>query len=373
MVMNRRQNDPAHPRILIVKLSSLGDIIHALPVPVSLRATLPLAKIGWVVERRWLPLVARHPDLDAVFTVDTFRLRASARTLPQAWPELQADLRRIHAFAPTWAVDLQGTLKSALVVRLSGAKYRLGLARPVQRERGAHWFYNRHVTPASAHVVDQLLDLAAGVLPPGTALERIHQFPFPIPETAASDAGRWLEENRVGPFVFLSPGGGWASKRWPTERFAELADRLHRDFGLAAVLNRGPGEQAMDDAFRRATAIRARIFSGDAVHLAAILSRARLVVGGDTGPLHLAAALGTPVVALFGPTDPCRNGPFSSRAIVLHKEHLASYPRSQRYSPNMLAITAEEVAAACGELLARAPEGTQTAAQGGAHNGGATR
>lgn len=370
--MSRPRSDPAHPRILIVKLSSLGDILHALPVPASLRATLPLAKIAWVVERRWLPLVARHPDLDAVFTVDTFRLRASLRGLPQAWPEVQGDLRRLRAFAPTWALDLQGTLKSALITRLSGAKYRLGLARPVQRERGAHWFYNRHVTPASTHVVDQLLDLAAGILPAGTALERLHHFPFPIPETAASDVQRWLEENRVGPFAFLSPGGGWASKRWPTGRFAELADLLHRNFGLAAVLNRGPGEQALDDAFRRATAIRARIFSGDAVHLAAILSRARLVIGGDTGPMHLAAALGTPVIALFGPTDPRRNGPFSTRALVLRKEHLTSYPRSQRYSPNMLAISAEEVAAAAGELLAgTAAAGARTAAF--ESDGGGTR
>lgn len=342
--------DPVHPRILLVKLSSLGDIIHALPVAVSLRATLPLAKIAWVVERRWLPLVARHPDLDAVFSVDTFRLRAAPRT----WPEFQADMRRIRGFAPTWAVDLQGTLKSALVTRLAGAKYRLGLAHVAERERGAHWFYNRHAVPHSEHVVDQLLDLAAATLPAGTPLERVHQFPFPIPETAAADVQRWLEQNRVGPFVFLSPGGGWASKRWPTERFAELAERLHRDFGLAAVLNRGPGEKAMDDAFRRATAIRARIFSGDTVHLAAILASARLAVGGDTGPLHLAAALGTPVVALFGPTDPRRNGPFSPQAIVLHKTNLASYPRSQRYSPNMLGISVEEVLAACGELLGRA-------------------
>jgi heptosyltransferase-1 len=341
--------DPLHPRLLLIKLSSLGDIVHALPVPGSLRATLPLARIAWVVERRWLPLVARHPDLDAVFTVDTFRLRAA----PGTWPEFQADMRRIRAFAATWAVDLQGTLKSALVTRLAGAKYRLGLARSVERERGAHWLYNRHVVPESAHVVDQILDIAAAAVPPPGSLERLRQFPFPIPESAQLATRRWLEDNRVGPFVFLSPGGGWASKRWPTERFAELADRLQRDYGLAAVLNRGPGEQAMDDAFRRATAIRARMFSGDAVQLAAMLAQARLAVGGDTGPLHLAAALGTPVVALFGPTDPARNGPFSSRAIVLHKPHLASYPRGQRYSPNMLAISVDEVAAACGELLAR--------------------
>ncbi|MGH9536267.1 MAG: glycosyltransferase family 9 protein, partial [Terriglobales bacterium] len=290
---------------------------------------------------------ARHPDLDAVFTVDSFRLRAA----PGTWPEFRADIKKIRAFGATWAVDLQGTLKSALVARLAGAKYRLGLARAAERERGAHWFYNRHAVPRSTHVVDQLLDVAAAASP-NTPLERLRQFPFPIPETAQQDTYRWLQENHVGPFVFLSPGGGWASKRWPTERFAELAGRLHRDYGLAAVLNRGPGERALDEAFRRATAIRARIFSGDAAHLAAMLTQARLAVGGDTGPLHLAAALGTPVVALFGPTDPLRNGPFSSRVIVLHKPHLASYRRSQRYSPNMLAISVEEAAAACGELLA---------------------
>lgn len=330
-------------RILIVKLSSMGDIIHALPVACSLRATWPTAKIAWAAERRWQPLIAAHPDLDNVFTVDSFRLRAN----PHTWPEFQRDMKAIRAFAPQWAIDLQGTMKSALVTFLSGAPQRVGFAPGSIRERWASYLYNHRVTPTSAHIVDQLLDVATGLGP----WQRVHRFPFPIPEEVQTDVRSWLEDNRVGPFVFLSPGGGWASKRWPTDRYASLADRLQQQYGLASVLNRGPGEQAMDDAFRRASAIRARIFSGDPMHLAAILREARLVVGGDTGPLHLAAALGTPVVALFGPTDPLRNGPHSSRAIVIRKADQTSYQRSSRYSPAMLAITVDEVAAACAELL----------------------
>lgn len=330
-------------RILIVKLSSMGDIIHALPVACSLRATWPEARIGWAVERRWVPLIASHAAWDEVFTVDTFRLRGDPRT----WPEFQQEMRTIRAFRPTAALDLQGTFKSALVTRFSGAPRRLGFAFPALRERGAGLFYTQRIAPSSAHVVDQMLDLAEGLGP----LHRVRQFPFPIPEAIQQDVRRWREENRVGPFVFLSPGGGWASKRWPTERYALLTEKLEQEYGLASVLNRGPGEQAMDDAFRRASAIRARIFSGDALHLAAMLSQARLAVGGDTGPLHLAAALGTPVVALFGPTDPMRNGPYSSRAIVLRKAERTSYARSRLYSPSMLAITVDEVAAACTEIL----------------------
>ncbi len=340
-------------RILIVKLSSLGDIVHALPAACSLRATYPQAKIAWAVERRWLPLVASRAAWDEVFPVDTLRLRGDPRT----WPDFLGEMRALRAFAPEVALDLQGTFKSALVARCSGAPRRLGFAAPALREPGAGFLYTQRVAPQSVHIVDQMMDLAAGLGP----LQRVRQFPFPIPDDVAAGVQRWLEDNRVGPFVFLSPGGGWASKRWPTERYASLAEVLLRDHGLASVLNRGPGEQAMDDAFRRASAIRARIFSGDTLHLAAMLRQARLVVGGDTGPLHLAAALGTPVVALFGPTDPRRNGPYSSLAIVLRKEDRVSYARSRRYSPAMLALTVEEVAAACAEVLRLPALGTTSA------------
>ena len=344
---------PPPTRILIVKLSSLGDVVHALPVPCSLRATFPQARLAWVVEKKWLPLVARHPDLDEVFTIDSYGMR---RRL-QGWPELRRALAQVREFHPDWALDLQGTMKSAVITRWSGAALRAGFARP--RERVARLAYTLKIAPASVHVAEQMLDVVAGAAQ-GQPLRRDLRFPFPIPDSVQAGVDSWIEENHIGEFAFFSPGGGWASKRWPSDRYAELADMLQQKYGLAAVLNRGPGERDMDDAYRRASQIRARLFSGDVEHLGAILRRARLVVGGDTGPLQLAAALHVPTVALFGPTDPARNGPYSSVCRVIRKAAVTTYQRSSRYSPAMLAITPDEVAAACGEMLQAAGEGRAT-------------
>ncbi|MGH9413789.1 MAG: glycosyltransferase family 9 protein [Terriglobales bacterium] len=334
-------------RILIIKLSSLGDIVHALPVPVSLRASLPGARLAWVVEKKWLPLVERHPDLDEVFTVDSQSLRQA----PRPWGEFRDDIRRLRDFHADVALDLQGTVKSAILTRLSGAAQRVGFAKPVRRERLAGIAYTRRIDSASAHIVDQNLDIAAAAVA-GGGFRRIDQFPFPIPAGAQREADAWIASNRVGEFAFLSPGGGWASKRWPSARYSRLAELLESQFNLAAVLNRGPGEEQMEQAYRHANAMRARLFSGDVMALAAMLQRARVVIGGDTGPLQLAAALNVPTVALFGPTDPARNGPYSQCSRVLRHTAETSYKRKAVYSPSMLAITPEEVAAACGELLA---------------------
>lgn len=334
---------PGPWRILIVKLSSLGDIVHALPVAASLRASYPGARLAWLVEEKWLPLVARHPALDDVFTVDSHAFRRR----PHRWQALGAGIGEIRRFEPDVALDLQGTVKSALLTRLSGAPRRIGFAANVRLELGASLAYTESVHPHSTHVVEKMLDLAAAVGP----LERRLEFPFPVPEAVQAEVDEWLSTNRVGPFAFFSPGGGWASKRWPAERYARLAEMLERDYGLAVVINRGPGDRDLDDAHRRASTIRARLFSGDLDHLAAILRRARLAVGGDTGPLQLAAALATPTVALFGPTDPARNAPFGGATEVLRKTGVTTYRRHGAFSPAMLAITPEEVAAACGRLL----------------------
>lgn len=337
-------------RVLIVKLSSLGDIVHALPVPGALRARLPEVRIAWAVEKKWLPLVERHPDLDAVFPVDSQGLRRN----PLRWHELRRQLAPLRAFAPHWALDLQGTVKSAVATRASGAPWRVGFAPPALRERLAGLAYNLHVEPRSTHVVEQMLELAAAVEPrTGAPAAPAPTFPIPIPEPVQADVDSWLRDNRLGEFAFFSPGGGWAAKRWPSERYARLAEMLEQRHGWAVVLNRGPGERDMDDAYRRANQIRARLFSGDVEHLAAVLRRARVVIGGDTGPLQLAAALGTPTVALFGPTDPARNGPYSPVSQVIRKTESTTYKRGAAYSPAMLAITPEEVAAVCDHLGAR--------------------
>lgn len=325
-------------RILIVKLSSMGDIVHALPTAVALRTALPQAQLAWVVERRWLPLVQSHPHLDQVFTIDSFRWRAA----PHRWLHLRDDLARLRAFRADWAIDLQGTLKSALVTRASGAPHRAGYAVAALREPLGAILYTHRVRPRSAHVVDELLDVADVVGP----LPRARDFPLPVPAAAADRVNEWLRQRRLEDFVLLSPGGGWASKRWPAAHYERLATLLRARFGIGAVVNAG----AAPNGHAEASPLEA--FHGDVLELAALARRARLVVGGDTGPLHLAAALGTPVVALFGPTDPARNGPVGTRAIVLRKSGDTTYRRSRRTAPSLLALSPEEVAEACGRLLA---------------------
>ena len=341
----------APQRILLVKLSSLGDIVHALPVPVSLRATFPGARIAWAIEKKWLPLVARHPDVDEFILIDSMEVRRR----PHRWSGLRDGLRALRAFHADCAVDLQGTVKSAVLTAWSGAALRIGFARAARREGLAGWAYTRRVAPHAAHVVEQMLELAAAIVPssaaPQTPFQRRLQFPFPVPSAVQRSVDSWIAANQLGDFAFFSPGGGWASKRWPSDQYAALAEKLGRDYGLTIVLNRGPGERDMDDAYRRANEIRARLFSGDVEHLAAVLTRARLAVGGDTGPLQLAAALAVPTVALFGPTDPARNGPYSESCTIIRKTAATTYRRGNAYSPAMLAITPEEVAAACGQLL----------------------
>lgn len=332
-------------RILIVKLSSLGDIIHALPVARSLRATHPDARIAWAVESKWRPLLEHHPDLDEVFGVDSLGLRRH----PHRWSELRDHVRAVRSFHPEWALDLQGTVKSAVLTQCSGAPHRVGLARPVRREWAAGAAYTRRVRPRGAHRVEQLLDVAEALGP----LRRDVRFLLPIPEPVQREADEWIRSNYIGEFAFFSPGGGWVSKRWPSARYGQLADLLQQRYGLAAVLNRGPGEQDLDDTYRRANDIRARLFSGDVLQLAAVLRRARLAIGGDTGPMQMAAALGVPTVALFGPTDPAINGPYGPHVVVLRKTTATTYRRGSAYSQAMLAIQPEEVATACGALLAQ--------------------
>lgn len=315
-------------RLLILKLSSLGDIVHALPVAASLRAARPQDRIAWAVGERWLPLVERHPALDQVI------------------PLTGANWRAVRAFRPDIALDLQGNFKSSLLARLSGAHQRLGLDRPWLREPAAGWFYTRRVRPSAQHITGQLLDLAAAL---GAAPRRL-EFSLPVPDEISREIDDWLDRHAARPFVFLLPGGGWESKLWPAQRFCELAQNLRRELGLVPVVNHSPRDPVF-------TAMDAVIFNGGLLHLAALLQRASLVVGGDTGPLHLAAALGSPVVGLFGPTDPVRNGPCGPHTRVLYKgPHLASlngrYARGRATSPELLAIEVGEVSAACAALLA---------------------
>ena len=272
----------APPRLLVIRLSAFGDVIHTIPAVVALRDALPRTEIAWAVEPPYAELVEIVARVNAI-PVSLKRWSFS---------RIAAAKRDVRGFSA--AIDFQGLIKSALIARVSGARDRYGFARDVIREKPAAWFVNRHAAiDRSKHVVEWNTELARTFAPSITHVPNVDFTPF------AADASGALA--RFTKRIVLLPGAGKPGKQWPVERFAELAARIGSD----ALVVWGPGEEGM------ACAIAAEVAPPTNFReLAFILKRATLVIGADTGPLHLAAALGTPVVGLYGPTDPSRNGPY---------------------------------------------------------------
>jgi heptosyltransferase-1 len=274
--------DSAMPRLLVIRLSAFGDVIHTIPAVAALRDALPETEIAWAVESAYAELV------EVIAQVKAIRVSLKQWSLGS----IAAAGRDVRGYAS--AIDFQGLIKSSLMARVSGAENRYGFARDVIREKPAAWFVNRPVViDRSSHVVEWNVDLARAVAPGITGVPRVDFSPF-----AADPSGKLAGfENRI----VLLPGAGRQEKQWPAERFAELARRIGGD----ALLAWGPGEEPL------ARTIGAEVAPATNFReLALLLLRARLVIGGDTGPLHLAAALGTPVIGLYGPTNPVRNGPY---------------------------------------------------------------
>jgi lipopolysaccharide heptosyltransferase I len=308
--------------IALVKLSSLGDVVHALPVAAALRARLPHARLSWIVERREAALLTGNGILDAVVPVDTrgWRRALDVRAMWRPLGALRAGgeivelmMRHLGAARFDVALDLQGLLKSGLLTAATRAPLRIGFAPALCRERWSALLTNRHVTPPATarHVVEQYLAVLEplGVRP--AAIE------FPLPRNAAAEARADAFFSRAGlkpsdRLVALLPGAGRADKRWPADRFAALAARLTAETGASVLVVWGPGEhdtaKAIVDSARDGRALLAPTSSIE--ELVALLWRAAVVVGGDTGPLHLAAALGVACVGLYGPTAAERNGPW---------------------------------------------------------------
>ena len=331
-------------RFLIVRLGSLGDLVHTLPAVAALRASFPSAAIDWVVEEKWSPLISLVEGIDHVIPLR--RTRAG----------YFACVSRLRAGRYTCAVDFQGLYKSALLALLSGAARRVGFDCKTAREPGAAWFYTERVAPAGRHVVELNLSLAVRA-----GAERPAAMEFPL-RVATDHLGKMEKtlalQGIAGDYVVVSPGGGWTSKCWPAQRYGELCGELWRRHRIPVVVNEGPGEAGLAAGVIQGSA-RATIVTLKPTlpELCALLAQARTVVAADTGPLHLAAALGTRVVALFGPTDPARNGPMypgtgasgnDARYKILRKanEGATTYKRGSTYSPAMLALTVAEVAAA---------------------------
>jgi lipopolysaccharide heptosyltransferase I len=299
----------AFMRILIVKLGSIGDIVHTLPSLAAIRRALPRAAISWVVEKRAAEILRDNPLLKSLIEVDTKALRR----WPSSGETLQAprqQLRRLRASSFDSALDFQGLLKSATIARLSGATRIYGFARPALREPASRLLLSKTVrVPPRTHVIVKNLTLAAGAL--GISVPTSpEEFEFPISltrehEVEAEVAADWTG----GHHAILNPGGGWPTKLWSAERFGQLADRLWTEFGLHSIVTYGPGEQELAEKVLQASCSgRARACDISLKGFYALARAASLYVGGDTGPTHLAVAAGAPIVGLFGPTEWWRNG-----------------------------------------------------------------
>lgn len=309
-------------RIAILKLSALGDVIHALPVAHALRRHFPDAHLAWIVETRAAPLLDGHPDLDSVIPVDTWRWRVLLRNpagLREVATELSSLIRRMRASRFDVAIDLQGLLKSGVLAALTGAPFRIGFGWRRCREPLSACFTNYRVLPraAAVHVVDQYLCL----LEPLGVHEGSPVFHIPSSPRAERRIEEFLAEQGIKPrdrLVALNPGAGRAEKRWPLSHFRALADRLSVEAGARVLLLWGPGEEILAREVVDRLPVRPILGPPTSLpELAALLRRCALVVGSDTGPLHLAAALGTPTLGLYGPTWAWRNGPYGRPSRVL--------------------------------------------------------
>ena len=287
--------------ILVVRLGALGDVVHTIPAVAALRAAMPHARIDWLVEAKHRAIVDLVPPVDRVVTLN-------GRTIG-AWVDA---IRRLRETQYDVALDFQGLMKSAVFARASGARRVAGFSIWHLREKSARPFYSetdqasaRSQDDATVHVIHKNLHLlkVLGI--------DANQVEFPL----ARVPSRALEQIRLRlgdtPFALINPGAAWPNKRWPPQRFGEVATFLHEVRGLASIVLWGPGEQQLAQSVVEAAGGAAHLSPAtDIPDLVEISRAAAIMVSGDTGPLHIAAAVGTPTVALYGPTDPDRNGPW---------------------------------------------------------------
>ena len=291
--------------ILVVRLGALGDIVHAIPAVAAIRRAHPDARIDWLVEARHREILDLTSVLDNVVTLDTPTIGGWIRAV-----------RRLRAPMYDVALDLQGLMKSAVLARVSGAHRVIGFSIWHLREKTARPFYSevdKEIQPED-HVIHKNLRLLRTLGFDSTTVE----FPLqPVSSLVLNDVRREFDD---APFALINPGAAWPNKRWPPERFGAVASFLREVRGVRSLVLWGPGEAPLAHAAVEESNGAAIVAPPTRIRDLLALSRAAaLMVSGDTGPLHIAVAAGTPIVALFGPTDPQRNGPIDAADVVVSK------------------------------------------------------
>ncbi len=360
--------------ILLIKPSSLGDIVMALPALASLRRSFPQAKISWLVRPEFAPIIEEHPHLDEIILFDRKAL-ASAWRHPGAFGQLMDLIHRLRRGRFDAVLDLQGLFRTASLAWLSGCKRRFG---PVWRREVAHWFYTTKIPPRLewVHVIDyyrKLIEAMGGsdlgvefILPekPAAAasardlLQRSLKFQV---SSVKFQAGAGTAEGEVSdfelPYAAIIPGSAQVSKCWPADRFAALADRLASEHGLAVVATGGKSESPMIEQIQRLAKHPIANLAGrtSLPELVEVLRHTRLVVSNDTGPGHIAAALGRSLVMMFSWSNPLRVGPYGRPECVVARDAasrgLAIKSRDPRHA--IQNITFDEVYARVVEQLRR--------------------
>ncbi len=311
-------------RILIVKLGSIGDIVHTLPTLAAIRKALPDAHISWVVEQRSSEILRGNPMIDALIEIDTRSLRGG-KIIENILLDASKQLRDLRQHSYDVAIDFQGLLKSAMIAKLSRAKQRFGFHRSGLREPATRFLYSDMAPPAGdrVHIIRKNLHLAASALD-----FEVHssEYEFPIATSAGdeAEAEKIIELTGGSRFALLNPAGGWVTKLWHPEKFGALADLLWEEYRLPSIVTTGPKEselaQKVAGAGRSGTLTIAYPSLKGFYELA---KRAEIYVGGDTGPSHIAIAAGAPVVGLFGPTEWWRNGSPNPEDICVERSDIS--------------------------------------------------
>jgi heptosyltransferase-1 len=347
-------------RILIVRIGAMGDVLHTMPAVTALRQRHPDWFIGWAIDPCWLPLLQADSDISWPFErgaampiVDRTYLPSTRewKQRPLSWATLQdiSSLRReLRGEKFDLCVDMQGSIRSAVIGRMAGAGRFIGSAEP--REAPARWLYGQAAGTSAAHVIDQGCELLGAAV--GEPLKPA-KVSLPIDEFAERSCNvllaRAVPEGKK--FVVIAPSAGWGAKQWPAERYGAVAAELAHA-GYTPLVNAVFSGDLLANAVADASGGTAIVVPCLVGQLIALLRRASLVIAGDTGPLHLAAALERPVVALFGPTDPARNGPYGTASRVLrHPSSKKDHTRHAETEEGLMQITADEVTAAAFDLL----------------------
>ena len=359
-------------RLLVVRLGAMGDILHALPAVTALRLAHPGWQMDWVVEPAWAPLlttgseagrrVQRGPAQPIVDAIHPASVKAWGRSPLSAKTirEIKYLRQNLRAGGYDAVLDFQGAIRSAFIGRLAGCQRVIGEAKP--REQAAKWLFTERVETRGVHVIEQDLEVASAVA--GDALQPMLPL-LPVDPEAETwcDAllGAGMDHAPARSVVLLNPGAGWGAKRWPVERYAAVAQGL-AERGFSVVVNAGPGETELAQAIREQSSGAALPAACTLSQLIALTRRVSLAIAGDTGPLHLACALGKPVIGIFGPTDPARNGPFGARGwarfrVLRSAESRRDHTRRAEPEAGLLTIQPGDVLQAADELQAGVPDG----------------